>query len=250
MVAQIKQKTIVEQIMEKVRELIITDKLKPGDRIPTENELAAMFGVGRSSIREAVKVFTYLGVFETQTRRGTILNDSNSVSSEALSWAFLLCEKDFTSIMGFRKTLEQEAWIELARRYRDGDPAVGAALERMQEQILAMKSAIAAGDMDGLNQVDYIFHRIAISEMDNAAVLALFETLRSFTYEEIRVSNTFRDDLGTVVSEHQAILSAVKDKDPLAAFHKFREHIDTTRDRIVRKNADSPAAVHPSSTAP
>jgi GntR family transcriptional repressor for pyruvate dehydrogenase complex len=234
-VAQIKQKTIVEQIMEKVRELIVKEKLKPGDRIPTENELATMFGVGRSSIREAVKVFTYLGVFETQTRRGTILNDNNSVSSEALSWAFLLCEKDFTSIMGFRRALEQEAWIDLSRRFREKDPAVPLALEKMQEQVLAMKSAVVANDMADLNEADYAFHRIAIAEMGNGPILALFETLRSFTYEEIRISNTFRGDLGTVVSEHQAILTAVKNKDPLAAFHKFREHIDTTRDRIVRK---------------
>jgi GntR family transcriptional repressor for pyruvate dehydrogenase complex len=234
-VGQIKQKTIVEQIMEKVRELIVKDKLKPGDRIPTENELATMFGVGRSSIREAVKVFTYLGVFETQTRRGTTLNDNNSISSEALSWAFLLCEKDFTSIMGFRKALEQEAWIELSRRFREGDDAVPPALDRMQEQVLAMKAAIASKNLIDLNEADYTFHKIAIAEMNNGPILALFETLRSFTYEEIRMSNTFRGNLGTVVSEHQAILAAVKDKDPLAAFHKFRAHIDTTRDRIVRK---------------
>jgi GntR family transcriptional repressor for pyruvate dehydrogenase complex len=235
MAAQIRQKTIVEQIMEKVKELIVKDKLKPGDRIPTENELATMFGVGRSSIREAVKVFTYLGVFETQTRRGTILNDNNSVSSEALTWAFLLCEKDFTSIMGFRRALEQEAWIDLSRRFREGDPAISIVLDGMQEQIFTMQTAVAMGDMAGLNEADYAFHRIAIVAMNNGPILALFETLRSFTYEEIRISNTFRGDLGTVIPEHQAILAAVKDKDPLAAFQKFREHIDTTRDRIVRK---------------
>ena len=235
MPVQIKQKTIVEQIMERVKELIVKDRLKPGDRIPTEKELATMFGVGRSSIREAVKVFAYLGVFETQTRMGTILTDSNSVSSEALTWSFLLCDKDFVSIMGFRRSLEQEAWIDLSRRFHEGDPAVPLALDRMQEQILAIKAAISAKNMVDLNEADYAFHRIAVAEMNNGPILALFETLRSFTYEEIRISNTIRANLGKVVSEHEAILAAVKDMDPLAAFHKFREHIDTTCDRIVQK---------------
>lgn len=152
--SQIRQRTIVEQIMEKVKELIVKDQLKPGDRIPTENELALMFGAGRSSIREAVKVFSHLGVFETQTRRGTILNDNTSVSSEALTWAFLLCEKDFASIMGFRRSLEQEAWIDLSRRNRDGDPSVPLVLERMQNQIGIMKAAIAESrilDPNGVN---------------------------------------------------------------------------------------------------
>ncbi len=235
MASQIRQKTIVEQIMEKVKELIINDRLKPGDRIPTENELAQMFGVGRSSIREAVKVFTYLGVFESQTRKGTVLNDNTSVSSEALTWAFLLCEKDFVSIMGFRRSIEQEAWIHLSRRYREGDPGIQAVLERMQAQIRIMETALAENRIIELNEADYLLHRIAIAEMNNGPMLALFDTLRSFTYEEMRVSNTYRTDLGRVIPEHQAIIDAVKEPDPLAAFYRFREHIDSTRDRIVRK---------------
>lgn len=236
MVLQIRQKTIVAQIMEKLRELIIDRRLKPGDRIPTENELAGMFGVGRSSIREAVKVFTYLGVFESQTRKGTVLNDNTSISSEAMTWTFLLCEKDFVSIMGFRRSLEQEAWIDLSRRFREGDAGVPEVLARLQEQVEAMKSFVAEQRVLELNEADYAFHRIAIAEMRNAPMLALFETLRAFTYEEMRVSNTYRTDLARVITEHQAILDAVKESDPLAAFHRFREHIDTTRDRIVRKS--------------
>jgi len=233
--SQIKQRTIVEQIMEKVKELIVKDRLKPGDRIPTENELAQMFGVGRSSIREAVKVFTYLGVFESQTRKGTVLNDNTSVSSEALTWAFLLCEKDFVSIMGFRRSLEQEAWIDLSSRYREGDPGIQEVLDRMQVQIRFMETALAENRILELNEADYLLHRIAIAEMKNGPMLALFDTLRSFTYEEMRVSNTYRTDLARVIPEHQAIIDAVKNPDPLAAFYRFREHIDTTRDRIVRK---------------
>ena len=102
-------------------------------------------------------------------------------------------------------------------------------------QVEVIHAAISAKNMVDLNEADYAFHRIAVAEMNNGPILALFETLRSFTYEEIRISNTIRANLGKVVSEHEAILAAVKDMDPLAAFHKFREHIDTTCDRIVQK---------------
>lgn len=51
---QIQQKTVVAQAMEKIRELITSGFYKPGDKIPTEQELAEHFGIGRSSIREAI----------------------------------------------------------------------------------------------------------------------------------------------------------------------------------------------------
>ena len=52
---RIKQKTIVQQVMEQVKDFVASGTLKPGDRLPTEIELARIFGVSRSSIREETR---------------------------------------------------------------------------------------------------------------------------------------------------------------------------------------------------
>ena len=59
-IEKIKKTTIVEQVMEQIKALIASGAYKSGDKIPTELELAESFGVGRSTIREAIKIFNHL----------------------------------------------------------------------------------------------------------------------------------------------------------------------------------------------
>ena len=87
---KIRQQTVVAQVMGEIRELIASNAYAAGDKIPTEKELAERFGVGRSSIREAIKIFTYLGVLESRAALGTFVRDRSQISSEALSWSLLL----------------------------------------------------------------------------------------------------------------------------------------------------------------
>jgi DNA-binding FadR family transcriptional regulator len=72
-VNKVRQKTIVEQVMDQFKDLIASGQLRPHDKIPTESELAQMFGIGRSSVREAIKIFQYLGILEASPRKGTFV---------------------------------------------------------------------------------------------------------------------------------------------------------------------------------
>ena len=93
-ISKVKQKTVVEQVMDQIKNLIASGQLKPHDRIPTETELAQMFGVGRSTVREAIKIFQYLGILEVSPRTGTVVGDYTNVSTEALTWSILLRKND------------------------------------------------------------------------------------------------------------------------------------------------------------
>ncbi|MEJ2560121.1 MAG: GntR family transcriptional regulator, partial [Anaerolineae bacterium] len=76
-----------------MKELILNRKLGPGDRLPSERELALEFGVSRASIREAIKALTALGLLETRIGDGTYVRPNLGESVlEPLSWAVLLAE--------------------------------------------------------------------------------------------------------------------------------------------------------------
>ena len=62
----LKKESVVQSVINRLTEGMRTGELKPGDKIPTEPELAESFGVARSSIREAIKILTYLGVLESR----------------------------------------------------------------------------------------------------------------------------------------------------------------------------------------
>ena len=95
----VKQKTVVYQVVEQLKNLIISGTMKPGDKFPSELKLAEMFGVGRSTIREVMKIFQYIGIVEVHNPKGTFLSDSSNISSESLEWAMLLGERDVSEVV-------------------------------------------------------------------------------------------------------------------------------------------------------
>jgi DNA-binding FadR family transcriptional regulator len=105
--AKVQQQTVVTQVMERIKALIAGGTYKPNDRIPTENELVEMFGVGRSSVREAVKTFQYLGVLESRVPKGTFVCDGARITQEALTWAILLNQNSLVEVLHLRKLLER-----------------------------------------------------------------------------------------------------------------------------------------------
>ena len=68
---RIKSESVVQQIIDSLVEAMIRKELKPGDQIPTEMELAERLGVGRNSVREAIKILVYFGVLEIRRAEGT-----------------------------------------------------------------------------------------------------------------------------------------------------------------------------------
>jgi len=230
---KIRQKTIVTQVMEKIREFIASGTVKPGDRLPTESQLAQMFGVGRSSIREAVKVFNYLGVLESQTRKGTVLCEHSRISREALTWSFLLGKKDIRDLMDLRMAIEQECWFQLALAHERDPVSVGNVLERLDSWIAKMETALKNGMESELVEADFNFHLTAIEYSGNEQFIALFQTLQSFTCEEIRASNIFRKNSDRIVEEHAEFVGALRADDRSRLINLYRIHIANAKERVL-----------------
>jgi len=125
----IKPKTVVEQVMEKIKELIASGQFGVSDQIPTEAELAQMFGIGRSSIREAIKVFNYLGILESRKAKGTFVCDRTNISTEAITWSLLLGKNDIYEIIEMRESIELWCLTVLTERYKNDPQQVESIIE-------------------------------------------------------------------------------------------------------------------------
>ena len=97
-----------EMVAERIREYIIENGLKPGDKLPTEGELTELYGVSRVSVREATKALSFLGIIEAAPRRGlTVGNFSVERVSKYLAFHFavgddgdVLAHGDWFEIVG------------------------------------------------------------------------------------------------------------------------------------------------------
>jgi DNA-binding FadR family transcriptional regulator len=206
----IQQKTVVAQTMERIRELITSGLYKPGDRIPTEQELADRFGIGRSSIREAIKIFQHLGVLESRVPKGTFLCDRSQISSEAITWSILLGTDDMWEILELRQVIEEAAFLSIMTRYVRDRESLQPVIQALEAEVENMKFALAEGSIEKLSLADYNFHAIIIREGKNNLFLALFKTLTAFLQEEIRKTYYAMKDLRDLSVDHQEIIDAIK----------------------------------------
>jgi len=236
---RIRQQTVVGQVMEKIRDLIATGQYKSGDKIPTEQELADRFGIGRSSVREAIKVFNYLGVLESRTARGTFVCDRKNISSEALTWSILLGDDELFELIEFRGALELWCFMALARQIDENPDAHKKLIKKLEDNIEKMRKAERAEDRSTLVRLDYNFHKMILEEVGNSIVISLYETLKSFLYEEIKKAHLSVDAFPRQADNHLRLLNAIKSGNSETAAgaikHHFRETADFVRDTMQRE---------------
>lgn len=77
---KINRSSVVQRVIDRLTQAMLSGELKPGDKIPTEMELSEQLGVARNSIREAIKILVYIGVLEIKRAEGTFVCNGFSES--------------------------------------------------------------------------------------------------------------------------------------------------------------------------
>lgn len=228
----ITQQTVVEQVMAQLKQMIASDHYRPGDKLPTEQELAARFGVGRSSIREAMKVFQHLGVLESKAAKGTFVQDRANISLEAITWALLLGNDDLVDVFELREAIESICFRRLAAGANRGDTASRDALAALRSQVEAMAKAAERGDQRAIAEADYRFHEQIISAGGNRLFVAIYHTLQAFMTEEIAQSYQNMTRLQDAAIDHGEILQTIEDAPVDAAVARHADHFTRTRELL------------------
>lgn len=233
MAERIRYNTIVEQVMGKLKSLIASGEYQPGDKLPSENELAARFGIGRSSVREAIKVFQYIGVLASYTAKGTFVCERANISTEALTWSIILGYNDLYELLELRELLEKRGIAALVEKCRSHPQEGAELLGRLEENVARMA---ASSNLEKIIEADYSFHNSVIEGCGNSVFLAIYQTLKSFMHDLIKEVHV---EQGTARNprrgkSHRAILEAIKAGDLDRALREYELHIANTREKLNR----------------
>ncbi|HAP55125.1 MAG TPA: hypothetical protein DCQ16_04180 [Spirochaetaceae bacterium] len=231
MVVKIRQNTIVEQVLGNVKELIANGTFKVGDKIPTEVELTQMFGVGRSSVREALKILQYLGIIQMHPSKGTFVCDCSNLSREVISWAILLGKRDFFELMGVRGAIESSSLRILFSRKDISDNEWENLVNSLKK---SWEKMVGTDSIDVFIAEDYGFHETIIKYSNNSVFIDVYHTLRSFMHEEIKRSFTSAagNHLDKVHNEHASILRFIEEKKPEKAYEWLSTHLENIDERV------------------
>ena len=170
--------SVVQKVINCLTDGMVSGELKPGDKLPTEPELAATLGVARTSVREATKILTYLGVLESRRSEGTfVANGFQESMIDPMVYGIILNKgEDFDSLMELRE-LTEVGILRLAIKKRSEE-----GLETIREKLDAFSDAVEQEDLTAAFQADNDFHDAVSSLCQNDLVDKINRVVRVLTY--------------------------------------------------------------------
>ena len=208
----LKKESVVQSVINVLTDAMKNKELKPGDKIPPEPELAASLGIARSSVREAIKILTYLGVLESKRAEGTFVCDGFKESMiDPMVYGIILNQDSFENLMELREMTEAGI-MRLAILKHDALEIK--ALETLLEQM--RESLDGEEPVENFFNIDNQFHD-AISEMaKNPLADKISRVVRTLTYamRYDTVAAMINGGRGAeLVAAHQELLDALKSRD-------------------------------------
>ncbi|MEV0162020.1 FadR/GntR family transcriptional regulator [Nonomuraea fuscirosea] len=215
-----------EVAAEQVLELIVELGLRPGDRMPTENELARRLGTSRTVVREAVKILSALGRVRAQKGRGLyVADDEGMFGSGRRASFFLPTDLDHVYMLfEFRQAQEMETSRLAARR------ATPAELRAIEEAAALCRRGFETGREELFNEGDDAFHTAVATASHNMFLQVAVGEARRLQAQSslIGLRGSVGGHAAKAVEEHDAIHRAIRAGDPEAAAQAAATHIDNT----------------------
>jgi len=215
----IKAASVVDTVVSRITNAIMNGELKPGTQIPTETELANAFGVGRNTIREAIRILVAYGILEIRRADGTYVCDgfSPKVLDPMLYGIILQKESAYKELVGLRKLIDngilqllyetgisEDEWKKLYAKHKD------------------LVDCFAQGEKDPqkIAEKDIAFHHELALATHNIAVVTTYDTIVQITKDFLlkTIEDILKDSPEHIIKSHSDILEKLAGDDPEALY--------------------------------
>jgi GntR family transcriptional repressor for pyruvate dehydrogenase complex len=228
----IRPKKISEEIVSQVKQLISKGELKPGDRIPSERDLATMLGVSRPSVREAIMVLEAMGFVESRQGGGTYVKALTEAS--IMNPLAKLVEKRDPELL--RSLAEVRMGLESWSAYLAAQRATNSDIAEMRRLYKVMEKQAAKGGWSP--DVDAEFHYAITSASHNSLQMHVLDSIHSLFHATIQVAlMEFYQQEGHVqllLTHHHDIMEAIAAHDPELARKKMMEHLAMVEEKMAQ----------------
>jgi GntR family transcriptional repressor for pyruvate dehydrogenase complex len=231
-IARISTRKIYEEITDTIKERILAGELAAGERLPSTKELCDRFGVGRSTIREALSALKAMGLIEIRQGEGCFVRapEPGAVRLPVFD-SRLMSRQTVLELLEARKSLEISNASIAAEKHTEAD------LRALEQHLRSMSRHL--GDEREGERADMKFHQALAAATRNSIMQKLLDSISSQMEVAIRETRRLRMYSDPQVSEklwqeHTAIYEAVKRRDPQAAQDTMREHLLHVEEVVAR----------------
>ena len=218
-------KRAFEAVVDHVEQAVLRGELKAGDRLPGERELVTQFEVGRSSVREAMRVLESGGLVASRPgdpRGAVILAPTAAPLSKLMTRLTVSSSSSLADLLIYRMTLESAANSLAASRRSEAD------LLRLEKAMARMRHCVALGRHE-FSRADLDFHDVVAWASGNAMIKVSAEAVRdsieTLIESSIRVSGDDDELMLRTLSHHADVFAAIRDRDAHRAEYLARSSL-------------------------
>lgn len=222
----------VDYVVNSLKELLLTQKVKPGDRLPTELELAKLLSVSRGSIREAMKILSAFGIIEIKRGDGTYVSNMDAkVLFDPLLFSLILSKPNFDELKEFRFLLERDVIGLVIKNASDEDIQL---LRDAYEEMNALKDQ-ESKSYEKLLDSDLKFHTVLGQICKNRLLEKIYLFIMEYFKPSIAQSLRKHTNFSLESNEtHRKVLEAVEKRDIVAAEKAIENSLDVWQDLIFK----------------
>jgi GntR family transcriptional repressor for pyruvate dehydrogenase complex len=230
-----RKSAIAESIAGELLSLIREKELQPGDKLPPERELATMMHVSRHTLREALRALAIMNVIDVRQGDGTYIASLEPQSMvEFLGFVFALDDSTFLQLLEARKAVEANIAALAAERISDQE------LAELDELVAATPVQVeSAADQEAFLRTDIEFHRTIALAARNPILSRFMDSIGELSLAGRRRTIEIPGVPPRSLRDHQAILQALKRRDPVAAQGAMLGHLEYTI-QLLKRSLDHP----------
>jgi GntR family transcriptional regulator, transcriptional repressor for pyruvate dehydrogenase complex len=224
-VRQVRKTKVYHEIVDQIRELISAGRIKPGDRLPPERELAELFKASRNSVRDAIRVLEQMGLIESRQGDGTYVRSVSAEDlAEPLALMLLQSRTQMRELWEVRRVLEPSLAEFAASRITDEE------LDELETILEAQRRKVESGST--ALEEDIAFHYGIAEAARNTVMLRTLDTLVDLLRQSRERSLQQHDRPAYSLAGHVRILAALRRRDPEGARAEMLRHLREVEERV------------------
>jgi len=222
--------TLTEDVCSKLAAHLVRGDWQEGDRLPSERELCKRLGVGRASLREAMKALELMGMIESRVGEGTFVCGRSDFLARPLFWSIVGSdETQVKELIEARRVMERELAMLAAARAQEKD------LEKIEQLLNRMTQSVDKREV--YMNADLDFHLAIAQAAYNRPLLNAVQLIRNVMRQWIQESLQVAGTASAALVQHKRIFEMISKKDSYAARAAMEEHLDSMAEVLLKVRA-------------
>ncbi len=232
----IRRDRLYKQVADQIQELIVAESLKPGDRLPSERELAERLGLSRTVVREAIHTLAVRGLVHVKPGCGAYVRElrpEDAAASMGLLLKLRQAPRSLDDLYEVRRMLEAEIAALAAERATADD------VRALQEAVAGMEES--ADDLERYAEYELAFHAALAAATQNGLFCTLLDSIGHLWHEIIRISLDAPGAPRDGLHYHRQILACIEQRDIEGARRVMLEHVRHSQHLVEAVSKRAPA---------